>query len=98
MKYEQFSVEDQDDFLAVQLYGREREHFDYDFNRRQFEALLPMLAPGPELEDIKLRLDQTNVLLAQVGRYITALRAHIRSPEAHAAALARVELQRKAGK
>jgi hypothetical protein len=97
MQYEQLGQDYMDDYLAEALYAREVEFFQYDFDRRNFEHLLRALPQGQYREMVEGRLRDTLVNMDSVSRVHEALRAQIRSPEAHAAALARVRARRDAG-
>jgi hypothetical protein len=95
MHYNQIPETYRDDLIAEALYSREIEFFHYDFDRANFEFLLSVTPPGPELEDLKHRLSETQQRMASVSRYIAALNAQITDQSAHASAVARAKAKRE---
>lgn len=95
MNYQQLTKEYQDDHLANAMLGREMEYFHYDFDRKNFENLLRTLPDGACKNDVDKRLADTVKAMENVAAFYEALKLQIRSEEAHAAAVARVQAKRK---
>ena len=95
MKYEQLSQTDRDDLLAEALYSREMEHFQYAFDKANFERLLENLPLGDYRTDLEARLASTTFQMACVENIHKAITAQIADAEAHAAAIARTGMKRE---
>ena len=96
MHFEQLDDDYRDDHIAQALYAREMEWFHYEVDRLNFEHMLgdgALLAPVRQ--DLEQRLTEISVQQGMVERVAGALRAQIRSPEAHAAAVERARLKRE---
>lgn len=97
MDFEQLKTEYADDYVAEAMYARELEWFQYDFDRRNFQDMVDRMAEGPEREALRERIRQINTQIKIVEDVYESLKNRVRSPEAHAAAVARVSAKRAAG-
>jgi hypothetical protein len=95
MKYDQLPQSYRDDTLAEAMYGREVEHFHYDFDRINFSNLLETLPTGPYRDGVQQRHNDTLDRMATVDAIYAALASQIADPEAHAAAIARTTEKRE---
>ena len=95
MHFEQLDDGYRDDHIAQALYARELEWFHYEVDRLNFGAMLAADdLPQAMRADLEKRLTEIAVQQDMVQRVMAALRAQIRSPEAHAAAIERTRLKR----
>jgi hydroxypyruvate isomerase len=95
MKYEQLDDSYRDDHIAQALYAREMEWFHYDVDRKNFAHMLKSKAlPKAMRDDLEKRIADIAAHQDMVQRVMAALRAQIRSADAHAAAMERTRLKR----
>lgn len=87
-----------DDTLAEAMYARELEYFHYDFDRLNFERLLPLLPKGAYRDSIQERLNSTVEQMGYVDKIYQVLVSQISNPQDHAAAIARCKARREAAK
>ena len=95
MEYEQIPQTYRDDLIAEALYGREIDHFHYDFDRINFEHILKNLPECEYRKVIEQRHADTLGAMAQVEKTVDALRSQITDAEAYAAAVVRTTEKRK---
>lgn len=84
--------------IAEAIYGRELEHFHYDFDRVNFERLLESTPDGEYKENIKQRLADTLRQMANVEAIYAALMAQVDDQEAYAEAVKVVTQKREEAK
>lgn len=90
MKYTQLSQDEQDDYIAEAMRGRELEHFTRSVNVANYDAMLPTLQDGDWKQRIQqMRLEEI-AALAHEDEVHAALSAQLPDPVRLAAAQSRV--------
>ena len=95
MKYTQIPDTYKYEVIAEAIYGREIEHFHYDFDRINFERLLDGMQDCAYKDDLKERLADTISQMVSVEAIYDALMAQVDDQEAYAAAVERVTKKRE---
>ena len=98
MIYTQLSKNYKYEVIAEALYGRELEHFHYDFDRCNFERLLETEQDGDYKTDIEKRLSDTLMQMAKIEAIYAALMLQVDDKEAYAEAVIRTTKKRAADK
>ena len=96
MDYTQLEKSYKYETIASAIYGREAEHFHYDFDRKNFEYLIANADDEPFKADIEKRLGETMAQMANVAKIIDALAAQIDDQAAYAKAVEVVKSRRNA--
>jgi acid stress-induced BolA-like protein IbaG/YrbA len=98
MIYTQLSPGYKFEVIAEAVYGRELEHFHYDFDRRNVERLIAGLPDGDYKDSIAQRLADTLKQMANVDAIYAALMAQVDDPAAYAEAVKTVTKKREDAK
>ena len=97
MILEQLEPEYGDDQIAEALYQRELEWWHYQLDRSNFMFMVERFGTqSARGQDLLRRIEEIDAQVEMVEAVCAALRARIRSPEAHAAAVARARARRDA--
>ena len=97
MNLEQLDPEYCDDQIAEAMYQREKEWWHYQLDRANFTDIAARLgADSGRAEELLGRIAEIDRQVEIVEAVYSALRARIRSPEAHAAAVERNRIKREA--
>lgn len=78
------------DTLAAAIRSREVEHFNYNFDKTNFETMLLTLEDGPFKDEVTQRLADTIREMNKVEAIYNALVEQIDDQAAYAAAVARL--------
>ena len=95
MKYRQLAETYKYDTIAEAMYARELEHFHYNFDRVNFEALLKTTPKGPYRDSIQARLEQTLLEMERVEQIYAALETQIDNEQEFAVAVLRARAKRE---
>lgn len=87
--------EDMDDVIAEGIYNRQREFANYKMELQNVEYALSV-APDDMKEHYQTQINFIKQQMQIVVNFHNGLKSQIRSPEAHAAALARTAAKRAA--
>ena len=98
MIYSQIPESYKYEVIAEAIYGREMEHFHYDFDRINFERLLANTPEGEYRNNLQQRLDDTLMQMANVDAIYAALQAQIDDQEAYLEAVKVVTQRREEAK
>lgn len=98
MIYTQLSPTYKLEVIADAIYGRELEHFHYDFDRQNFERLLAGLPDGEYKADVEKRLAETLMQMAKVEAIYAALASQIDDQDAYQEAVIRTTRKREEAK
>ena len=98
MIYTQLSKNYKYEVIAEAIYGRELEHFHYDFDRLNYERLLGGLPDGEYKTDVEKRLADTLMQMAKVEAIYTALMSQVDDQDAYAAAVITTTKKREEAK
>lgn len=82
MEYRQLTETYKYDVIAEAMYARELEHFHYNFDRVNFEALLKTTPKGEYRDNIQARLEQTLIEMERVEQIYAALEAQVDDQQA----------------
>lgn len=96
MKYTQLKNDYKYDTIAEAVYGREMEHFHYQFDLTNFEHLLAQLPDGPYRDGIAQRCAETKQQMRNVEMIYDALLSQVDDEAAYAAAVERAMARRAA--
>jgi len=97
MKYLQLPQIYIDDTIAEALYAREVEFFHYDFDRKNYVAIIEAMpddADAAYRADMQKRIDDTLLQMGYVELIYAALLGQITDPAAHVAAVTRTTAKR----
>jgi len=98
MIYTQLSKNYKYQVIAESIYGRELEHFHYDFDKKNFERILETATEGDYKTDVEKRLSDTLMQMAKVEAIYAALMSQVDDQEAYDAAVIRTTEKREADK
>ena len=84
--------------IAEAVYGRELEHFHYDFDRQNYERLIDGCPDGEYKESVKSRLADTLKEMAKVEAIYAALTDQIDDQDAYQEAVIRMTKKREEAK
>ena len=98
MIYTQLSKNYKYEVIAEAIYGRELEHFHYDFDKINFERILETATEGDYKTDIEKRLSDTLMQMEKVEAIYASLMSQVDDQEAYAAAVIRMTEKRAADK
>ena len=73
MIYTQLPKNYKHEVIAEAIYGREMEHFHYDFDKQNFERILETAQDGDYKTDVEKRLSDTLMQMAKVKVIYAAL-------------------------
>ena len=96
MIYTQLTQEYQDDVIAEALYSREREHFHYDVDRKNFIEMLKTLPAGEYKDQIQKRANETASRMNEVDTIYVALETTGPKGQAMTDAIVRTKAKRDA--
>ena len=96
MQYTQLNNAYKYSTLADAIYGREMEHFHYDFDRKNFEYLIKILPDGAYKQDIIRRLEETKAQMKNAEAIMAALIAQIDDQDAYNEAVLKAIQKRQA--
>lgn len=95
MIYTQIPTSYKYDVIAEAIYGREIEHFHYDFDRVNFERLIATASDSEYKENIRQRLADTLGQMENVEAIYAALMAQVDDQDAYAEAVKRATQKRE---
>ena len=95
MKYKLIPKTHLADTIASAMYGREMEHFHYEFDVINFRYMIDNAPEGADLKDIQERLATSLASMAMVKNVHEALQAQITDQDEHEAAVIRTTKKRE---